>query len=129
MSLLDRLRRALGGRERIGVRVLIRGRIGDGWHDVDRVLRLPAGATLGDLITEAERSAIPLRQAIEQSPHLRETLMLNGERCHVDENLERPLDDGDEVYLLAPVAGGAGRARRPERAAPADSATASRTRC
>ena len=47
-----------------------------------------------------------LRAAIDDSPHLRHTLMLNGERCPVDENLDRVLADGDEVYLLAPLAGG-----------------------
>jgi acylaminoacyl-peptidase len=101
------------------VRLLIRGRIGDGWHDVDRALRLPEGATLETLLAEADRCSIPLRQAIEQSPHLSDTLMLNGERCAVDANLDRPLADGDEVFLLAPVAGGGfgGSARR--HAAPA----------
>jgi len=32
--------------------------------------------------------------------------MLNGERCPVDANRDRKLADGDEVYLLAPLAGG-----------------------
>jgi molybdopterin converting factor small subunit len=32
--------------------------------------------------------------------------MLNGERCPLDEGLERPLADGDQLYLLAPIAGG-----------------------
>jgi molybdopterin converting factor small subunit len=93
-------------RERIRVRVLLKGRTGSGWHDVDARLALPVGATLGALIEEAERRGIALRAAIESSPHLRHTLMLNGERCPVDENLERVLADGDEVYLLAPFAGG-----------------------
>ncbi|MCE2557170.1 MAG: phosphotransferase [Acidobacteria bacterium] len=35
--------------------------------------------------------------------------MINGERCPLDANRERPLEDGDEIYLLAPVAGGSGR--------------------
>ena len=47
-----------------------------------------------------------MRAAIENSPHLRHTLMLNGERCPVDANLGRPLANGDQVYLLAPLAGG-----------------------
>jgi molybdopterin converting factor small subunit len=33
-------------------------------------------------------------------------LMLNGDRTPVDENLGRVLADGDQVYLLAPLAGG-----------------------
>jgi molybdopterin converting factor small subunit len=33
-------------------------------------------------------------------------MMLNGERCPLAENLERVLQDGDEIYLLAPLAGG-----------------------
>jgi molybdopterin converting factor small subunit len=32
--------------------------------------------------------------------------MLNGDRTPVDENLGRVLADGDQVYLLAPLAGG-----------------------
>ena len=68
--------------------------------------RCRAGATLATLLDEAERRGIPLREALADSPHLRHTLMLNGERCPVDENLDRALADGDEVYLLAPLAGG-----------------------
>ena len=96
--------------DRIRVHVLIRGRIGDGWYDVDETLSLPVGATLGALLERAERDGLRLRRAIESSPHLRHTLMLNGERCPIDdsvpENLARQLRDGDQVYLLAPLAGG-----------------------
>jgi molybdopterin converting factor small subunit len=88
------------------VHLLIKGRIGDGWLDVDRVLRLSPEATLSDLLDLAEKKGIPMRGAIEQSPHLAETLMWNGERCPVADNLGRVLEDGDQVYLLAPVAGG-----------------------
>lgn len=98
--------RLLGREGGVRVHLLLKGRIGDGWHDVDRRLRLPVGATLGTLLEVAEEQGIPLRRAIEESPHLRETLMHNGERCRVDDNLERVLEDGDQVYLLAPVAGG-----------------------
>lgn len=90
----------------VRVHVLIKGRIGDGWQDVDRTLALPVGATLATLLEHAQRERIPLRDAIDKSPHLRHTLMLNGERCPVAENLQRELKDGDQVYLLAPLAGG-----------------------
>ena len=93
-------------KKKIRVRILVTGRIGGGWHDVDRTLGLAEGASLADLLDEAERQGIHLRDAIASSPHLRHTLMLNGERCPVDENLGRPLADGDQVYLLAPLAGG-----------------------
>src|SRR3954470_18796806 len=93
-------------RDVIRVHVLIKGRIGDGWQDVDRTLELPLGATLGDLIEHARARGIALRDAIDKSPHLRHTLMLNGERCPVDDNSTRVLSDGDQVYLLAPLAGG-----------------------
>ncbi|MFM8411019.1 MAG: MoaD/ThiS family protein [Alphaproteobacteria bacterium] len=113
MSALNGLRRLFGGSgaasgsaNSIRVHVMLKGRAGSGWHDVDEVLSLPAGATLGDLLDAADREGIGLRAAIEESPHLRHTLMLNGERCPVDENLGRTLADGDEVYLLAPLAGG-----------------------
>jgi len=92
--------------KRIRVHLMIRGRIGDGWFDVDRRLKLRAGATLGDLITHANEKGIPLSLALEKSPHLSETLMLNGERCPVAEHRDRPLNDGDEIYLLSPLAGG-----------------------
>ena len=90
----------------IRVRVIVKGRIGEGWFDVDRKLSLPAGATLAALIAEADRAGLRLTQAIEASPHLRHTLMWNGQRTPVGENLGRELRDGDELYLLGPVAGG-----------------------
>lgn len=103
MGFVDSL---LGRKPGIKVHLLIKGRIGEGWQDVDRKLKLPEGATLGDLIEEAERVGIPLLEALDQSPHLRDTLMHNGERCPVEENRDRVLNDGDQVYLLAPFAGG-----------------------
>jgi molybdopterin converting factor small subunit len=112
MGLGDLLRGAFGSKAdagpRIRVHLLLKGRIGEGWYDVDETLSLPVGATLGDFIEQAERDGLRLRRAIASSPHLRHTLMLNGERCPVDEpeNLSRPLKEGDQVYLLAPLAGG-----------------------
>jgi len=110
MTLLARLRaRLTGGGAPAGsikVRVLLKGRTGTGWYDVDEKVALPEGATLAALIDAAERRGIKLREALETSPHLKHTLMLNGERCPVDANGERVLADGDEVYLLAPLAGG-----------------------
>jgi molybdopterin converting factor small subunit len=112
MGLGDRLRSVFGSKEgagpKIRVHLLLKGRIGDGWYDVDETLSLPEGATLGALIEKAEQDGLRLKRAIESSPHLRHTLMLNGERCPVDEaeNLARPLKEGDQVYLLAPLAGG-----------------------
>jgi molybdopterin converting factor small subunit len=114
-GLADRLRGWLGGSldrrqaERapaVRVHVLIRGRIGSGWYDVDRVLALPPGTTLGQLIDTGEDRGVPLAEAIAQSPHLAHTLMLNGTRCPVVEHRDRALQDGDELYLLAPIAGG-----------------------
>ena len=91
---------------RVRVHVLIRGRIGHGWYDIDRVLEVDAGTTLGQLIDGAEARGVPLAEAIASSPHLAHTLMLNGTRCPVAEHRERVLADGDELYLLAPIAGG-----------------------
>ncbi len=101
MGIFDRLRG-----ESIKVHVLLKGRIGDGWKDVDEHLRVPAGTTLGRLVEVATAAGVPLREALEHSPHLTDTLMLNGERCPLDEHKERVLADGDELYLLAPLAGG-----------------------
>jgi molybdopterin converting factor small subunit len=105
---LARLARRLRGRPTgaLRVRVILRGRIGEAWYDVDRRLDLPEGATLAAFLDEAERRGIRVRAAIEKSPHLADTLMLNGERCPVEANLLRPLADGDEIYLLGPLAGG-----------------------
>lgn len=100
------LQRLLSRGPQVRVHVLIKGRIGAGWQDVDVTLSLPEGSTLSDLIALSDRKHIPLRDAIDHSPHLRHTLMLNGERCPVDENADRLLVDGDQVYLLAPLAGG-----------------------
>jgi len=101
MGIFDRLRG-----DSIKVHVLIRGRIGDAWHDVDTYLRVPQGTTLGKLVEIAENARIPLREALDNSPHLHDTMMLNGERCPLSDNRERVLSDGDELYLLAPIAGG-----------------------
>jgi molybdopterin converting factor small subunit len=90
----------------VKVHVLIRGRIGEGWVDVDENLTVPAGTTLGGLLAIATAKRIPLEEALASSPHLAHTLMLNGERTPVDENADRVLADGDQVYLLAPLAGG-----------------------
>ncbi|MCA9511169.1 MAG: MoaD/ThiS family protein [Myxococcota bacterium] len=108
MSLRERVQRWIGGDSETGprVRVVVKGRIGEGWFDVDRWIALPEGATLGTLIAEADRQGLALTQAIADSPHLRHTLMWNGQRAPVDESLERAMGDGDEIYLLGPVAGG-----------------------
>jgi len=101
MGIFDKLRG-----ETIRVHILIRGRIGDDWKDVDEHVRLPAGTTLGRLVEATDAAGIPLREALDHSPHLVDTMMLNGERCPFVENAERVLADGDEIYLLAPLAGG-----------------------
>jgi molybdopterin converting factor small subunit len=88
---------------KIKIHVIIRGRIGDDWKDIDEELRLPAGTTLGAFV---DTSDLPLREALANSPHLTDTLMLNGERCPIGANRDRVLADGDELYLLAPLAGG-----------------------
>jgi molybdopterin converting factor small subunit len=101
MGIFDKLRG-----EHVRIHIVIKGRIGDAWRDVDEHLRIPVGTTLGKLVEVADSAKIPLREALEKSPHLVETMMLNGERCPFVENAERALVDGDEVYLLAPIAGG-----------------------
>ena len=101
MGIFDRLRG-----DSIRVHILIKGRIGDAWRDVDEHLRLPKGTTLAKLLEVASSAGIPLREALDHSPHLPDTMMLNGERGPLSENAERELADGDELYLLAPLAGG-----------------------
>ncbi len=106
MGVSDVVRSILRRGPTIRVQVLIRGRIGDGWFDVNRAVTLPEGTTLGQLIDGGDRRGVPLRAALDGSPHLPDTLMLNGERCPVGENRDRALVNGDEIYLLAPLAGG-----------------------
>jgi molybdopterin converting factor small subunit len=101
VGIFDRIRG-----DQIRIHILIRGRIGDDWKDIDEHLRVPEGTTLGRLVEVAENAGVPLREALDNSPHLVDTLMLNGERCPFTENAERVLADGDEIYLLAPLAGG-----------------------
>lgn len=101
MGIFDRMRG-----DTIRLHIIIKGRIGDSWKDVDEHLRLPAGTTLGKLVAVAEGAGVPLREALDHSPHLVDTMMLNGERCPFAENADRELKDGDEIYLLAPIAGG-----------------------
>ena len=101
MGIFDRLRG-----DQIKIHILIRGRIGEAWRDVDEYLRVPTGTTLGKLVEVAEAARVPIREALANSPHLVDTLMLNGERCPFEANRDRVLADGDEIYLLAPLAGG-----------------------
>lgn len=101
MGIFDKLRG-----DSIKVHVVIRGRIGDAWQDVDEHLRVPEGTTLARLVEVAGANGVPLAEALANSPHLKDTMMLNGERCALAENAERKLVDGDEIYLLAPIAGG-----------------------
>ena len=101
MGIFDRLRG-----DQIRIHILIRGRIGEGWKDVDEYLRVPTGTTLGKLVEVADAAGVPLSEALANSPHLVDTLMLNGERCPFEANKDRALADGDEIYLLAPLAGG-----------------------
>lgn len=101
MGIFDRWRG-----ESLRVHILIRGRIGDAWRDVDTYLRVPKGTTLEQLVEAAEGAQIPLRESLAVSPHLSDTMMLNGERCPLEENRGRLIADGDELYLLAPLAGG-----------------------
>ena len=108
MSVWSRFTAALSGdpSSRVKVHVLVKGRIGETWMDVDRTFSLPAGATLGGLLDTAGAQGIELREAVAKSPHLAHTLMVNGERCPLADNERRVLADGDQVYLLAPLAGG-----------------------
>jgi molybdopterin converting factor small subunit len=101
MGIFDRLRG-----DSIRVHILIKGRIGDDWKDIDEHLRIPRGTTLGKLVDVAAGARVPLREALANSPHLVDTMMLNGERCPLEENKDKVLADGDEIYLLAPLAGG-----------------------
>ena len=101
MGIFDRLR---GGTIRI--HILIKGRIGDEWKDIDEYVRVPTGTTLDKLLDITDAARLPLREALAHSPHLTDTMMLNGERCPFSDNTERALADGDEIYLLAPLAGG-----------------------
>jgi molybdopterin converting factor small subunit len=101
MGIFDRMRG-----ESIRVHVLLRGRIGDDWKDVDEYVRVPRGTTLARFVEVADEAGVPLSQALEHSPHLHDTMMLNGERCPLETNKDRVLADGDEIYLLAPLAGG-----------------------
>jgi len=90
----------------IRVHLMVRGRVGGTWLDVDEQIKVPVGTTLADFITHVGKRGIPLAEAIETSPHLAHTLMWNGDRCPVDESSGRALADGDQIYLLSPLAGG-----------------------
>lgn len=101
MGIFDKLRG-----DSVRVHILIRGRIGAAWRDIDQHLRVPKGTTLAKLVDVADRAGVPLSDALQHSPHLAETLMFNGERCPIAEHGERVLQEGDKIYLLAPLAGG-----------------------
>ena len=85
---------------------MVRGRIGEGWYDLDEAVKVEEGTTLGGLLERRDEVGKALRDAVTHSPHLAHTLMWNGDRCPVEEHRDRELADGDEIYLLAPLAGG-----------------------
>ena len=91
---------------KIKVHVMVRGRIGAHWYDLDETVKVDHGTTLGGLLAREGELGVALRDAVTSSPHLAHTLMWNGERCPVDEHRDRALADGDEIYLLSPLAGG-----------------------
>lgn len=101
MGIFDKLRG-----DSIKVHVLVRGRIGDDWKNIDEYVRVPMGTTLARFVDVADEAGIPMSVAIAESPHLHDTMMINGERCPLSEHRDRVLADGDEIYLLAPLAGG-----------------------
>jgi hypothetical protein len=49
----------------IKIHLLIRGRIGDGWVDIDDKLKIPAGTTLRGLLAITDARRIPLRDRSE----------------------------------------------------------------
>jgi len=104
MKLRDALHRATG--RPVCVHLIIKGRIGTGWVDIDRHLWLRKGTPLADLVPILEADGVPFTAILDESPHLRHTMMLNGERCPIEDNGARELEDGDALYLLAPFAGG-----------------------
>jgi molybdopterin converting factor small subunit len=99
------LKRLLG-KDMIRVHLMVRGRVGETWLDVDEQIKVAPGTTLAAFIELVGRKGIPLAEAIAKSPHLAHTLMWNGERCPVEESAGRALADGDQIYLLSPLAGG-----------------------
>ena len=90
----------------IRIHLMVRGRVGETWLDVDEQIKVPLGTSLTEFIAHVERRGIPLGDAIAKSPHLAHTLMWNGDRCPVEEAGGRTLADGDQIYLLSPLAGG-----------------------
>ena len=98
-AIADKLRRWLGRdvAPTIRVHILLRGRIGEGWYDIDRQLKVPMGTTLGQLIDSGEERGIPLAEALARSPHLVHTLMLNGERKSMEPIAARACPNREEV--------------------------------
>ena len=54
-------------KDAITIHVLIRGRIGDGWYDVDERVALPPGTTLAQLVADGDRYRLPLAAALAYS--------------------------------------------------------------
>jgi molybdopterin converting factor small subunit len=95
MGIFDRMRG-----DTIRIHVVIKGRP-EG--EIDEHLRLPVGTTLGKLVDVADGANVPLRHVLDNTPHLVETMTINGTRTPFAENAERELRDGDEIQLVAPT--------------------------
>ncbi|MBX5491795.1 MAG: MoaD/ThiS family protein [Chloroflexi bacterium] len=71
---------------------------------------LPAPATLGVLLHTLATEVDPLFAELgptEAAPYAVHAVLVNGRRLQLDRDEATPLADGDQVYLIPPIAGGA----------------------
>lgn len=100
--MLDRMRERFRPRR---IRVTVLGMVGDRVVRADETLTLRGALTVqGALQAAGRRTGVDLVGVLQAGAE--PTLMLNGERLTLPDDLVRPVPDGAHVSWLMPMAGG-----------------------
>ena len=74
-------------------------------HEFD--LDLPEGTTLKDALHRAGRARrVDFDRVLEEHEVIRESILVSGRRLDWPACLDHELREGDDVYMLSPLAGG-----------------------
>ncbi len=74
-------------------------------HEFD--LDLPEGSTLRDELKRAGRARqVDFDRVMREHEVIRESILVSGDRLVCPQGLDRVLQEGDQVYMLSPLAGG-----------------------
>ncbi|MHA1651960.1 MAG: MoaD/ThiS family protein [Candidatus Helarchaeota archaeon] len=89
------------------VKILFMGPLADFTGEKEVLIELPEGSTVGDLLKYVVKNYIPkLPKGLYVDGQFRMMLMLNQRDIHEQKDANRPLKDGNILYLIPPIGGG-----------------------